>query len=204
MKLKMNGPLEPNDAPPSYEEVGQHPSRDQLFDSAEWEDVSPSLSILFAPTLDAALYGENGTEWSASLHVKVKDLPRLMREGFHWTLVNFHREASFFNKNISEPPLRQSGWSCSRTYYLSDLDEDDPQWTAKLMVCARERQVLTRFRLVELRPELVFYTLAWNPECREQFYYTFDRHDPEKNFNAIYDDMPLEGWWPWPKRQASN
>ena len=30
--------------------------------------------------------------------------------------------------------------------------------------------------------------------------YAFDAVESGINFNAIYDDMPMEGLWPWPKK----
>lgn len=30
--------------------------------------------------------------------------------------------------------------------------------------------------------------------------YNFERETEMDDVNTIYDEMPLEGWWPWPKR----
>ncbi|KAM3565205.1 hypothetical protein ARSEF4850_001514 [Beauveria asiatica] len=34
--------------------------------------------------------------------------------------------------------------------------------------------------------------------------YHFDRVESDRCFNAILDDTPLEGWWPWPKKEDMN
>jgi hypothetical protein len=33
--------------------------------------------------------------------------------------------------------------------------------------------------------------------------YFWSKWRPEWNYNALYDDMPMEGWWPWPKKETS-
>lgn len=33
--------------------------------------------------------------------------------------------------------------------------------------------------------------------------YLWSRWLKDRNYNAIYDDMPMEGWWPGPKKEAS-
>lgn len=62
---------------------------------------------------------------------------------------------------------------------------------------ARELSVLSAFRIEDLENNM-FVAGAKNE--RRRVVYFFDARDPESNFNVIYDDMPLEGWWPWPKK----
>lgn len=35
---------------------------------------------------------------------------------------------------------------------------------------------------------------------KSEVVYMYDVFRPKENINAIYDDMPLGVWWPWPKR----
>ena len=36
-------------------------------------------------------------------------------------------------------------------------------------------------------------------ELKGHIIYNYRKDKPEESFNAIYDNMPLEGWWPWPR-----
>ncbi|KAK7455540.1 hypothetical protein CaCOL14_012622 [Colletotrichum acutatum] len=115
------------DQPPSYDTVQQQQDQQfQNFDSKEWESVPKNLSIIYTPVPIGA--GDNvsrrGINWEARFRVKAKDLPRLMREGFHWTVANIHREAGYFEYEAKEPIMKEAGWTCTRNYYLSDLSPD--------------------------------------------------------------------------------
>lgn len=64
-------------------------------------------------------------------------------------------------------------------------------------VAAREMSDLSGFRIHNMTINNVVSTKAFTKD-KEQIYH-FDRFCPQKNLNVIYDDMPLQGWWPWPK-----
>ncbi|KAL2884219.1 hypothetical protein SGCOL_000158 [Colletotrichum sp. CLE4] len=189
------------DEPPSYDAV-QQDRQVQNFDTKEWESVPKNLVIVYSPVPigAGANVSREGISWEARLRVKSKDLPRLMREGFHWTVANIHREAGYIEHEAKEPAMVGAGWNCTRNYYLSDLSPDQ-NWTAKLTVCARDIRVLSQFDVAKLRPEQAYAAIAWTNVQPGQYVYNFDCLDPRKNYNAIYDNMPLEGWWPWPKKQ---
>ncbi|KAK1712655.1 hypothetical protein BDP67DRAFT_516440 [Colletotrichum lupini] len=192
------------DQPPSYDTVQQQQDRQfQNFDSKEWECVPKNLSIIYTPVPigAGANISRRGISWEARFRVRAKDLPRLMREGLHWTVANIQREAGFFEHEAKELVMKQAGWTCTRNYYLSDLSPDQ-NWSAKMIVCARDIQVLSQFDMAKLRPEQAYTAIAWSSFHPSHFIYNFERLAPSRNYNSIYDDMPLEGWWPWPKRQS--
>ncbi|KXJ89898.1 hypothetical protein Micbo1qcDRAFT_177086 [Microdochium bolleyi] len=35
-------------------------------------------------------------------------------------------------------------------------------------------------------------------------FYWYSRSDPASSFNTFYDDMPLTGWWPWPRQEMED
>ncbi|KAF9872230.1 aldehyde dehydrogenase (NAD+) [Colletotrichum karsti] len=185
-----------------FTQLKTHP----IFDSKEWKDIPITLTIGLSTTPIPILSGKEATEtraclkWEARLEVKAKDMPRLMREGFHWTTANCHRESTYVNNEIEAGP-REEGWKCARYYFLSDLGKD-PYWTAMLVVLARDIQTLAQFRIDTLRPDMVYTVIGSN--AKSQWIYRFDTLDPSQNFNAIYDDMPLEGWWPWLKDKGKQ
>lgn len=57
--------------------------------------------------------------------------------------------------------LKRRGWKWTRHYSLADLGERR-QWTARLIVFAREALGLARFRVSELSPDMVYAAFAEN------------------------------------------
>ncbi|KPM37141.1 hypothetical protein AK830_g9415 [Neonectria ditissima] len=138
-------------------------------------------------------------EWTAHLNVNAMDLTCLMKEGFHWTEANVKELEGYFTvgRDSLSITAQDNGWNHSRTYFLTDL-ATVPQWTATLEVFAREIQVLSEFRIRHLSIYIIRQVLA--KDSKGQWVYFFDAFEPGVNFNAIYDDTPLEGWWPsWSK-----
>ncbi|KAK2007369.1 hypothetical protein LZ32DRAFT_610387 [Colletotrichum eremochloae] len=177
----------------------------QHYDSPAWRNLKPNVCFLFDPKLPNSEPTEgNIYDWEAKLQAKARDVPRLLREGFYWNTANVDWEAGYIQLDLStdDEPGAADYWSCSRTFFLSDLS-DDPQWTAKLVVYAAKTSVLSRFTLSSINMDTMNWATAWRKVNEqgnnEQWVYTWDRYDPEENFNAIYGDMPLKGWWPWPR-----
>jgi hypothetical protein len=52
----------------------------------------------------------------------------------------------------------------------------------------------------DLSPDHIYEVKAWN-WCGE-LVYTYSAFQLVKSINSIYDDIPLDGWWPWPKAAA--
>lgn len=167
----------------------------QPFNSKSWKSIPVGLAIVFAsdPVLES---GENAT-WVARLVVKTGNIVGLMKGGFHWSSKNVHSEASHFDMKVNDPELSRYGRDFSRTFYLSD-SRTPVSWTAKFEVAANESSDLARFKINDLELGQIQQADAWN--TNGQLIYHYRRHDQNNNFNAIYDDLPLEGWWPWPKQ----
>ncbi|KAF9880371.1 hypothetical protein CkaCkLH20_02325 [Colletotrichum karsti] len=195
------------DEPPRYEDIQpRRRPRIQKFDSAQWQGGKPNLIfMLLSSPSESSITARQNIEWVAQLHVKARDLPRLMREGFYWNLDNFCLESTYIEEKIDSGGPANVGFTCTRNYYLSDIDHgNNAQWAAKLSVYARNVGTLSRFRLPNLQLGHVALVTAIDPRCTGRKLYKFDRFHPDKNFNAIYDDMPMDGWWPWPRRAASD
>ncbi|OHW94377.1 hypothetical protein CSPAE12_07000 [Colletotrichum incanum] len=81
-------------APTQYDAIS-HVHRVQHYDSPAWQDHDHNACFVFYLSLPG---GDNTEvdvlEWEARLRVKARDVPRLMREGFHWTVANFDLEAT--------------------------------------------------------------------------------------------------------------
>lgn len=59
---------------------------------------------------------------------------------------------------------------------------------------------LAKFRTHHLSTATVtvYCASAWNEMGRSIYKYDYRR--PDDNYNCIYDDKPLRGWWPWPNK----
>ncbi|KAI8691778.1 hypothetical protein LRP88_09042 [Fusarium phalaenopsidis] len=160
------------------------------------DEMAWALDIIFVSDLDVP--DDTMPEWKAYLRVSAHDVPRLMREGFYWSEVNVDQERGEYASYPREenPSLPRF----CRTYYLDDL-EDDPQWMAQLTVHSHELHVLSKFRLRDLRVEDILSAMAFRPRSHRVYYY--HARKPQHCINAIYDNMPLKGWWPWPKEEEA-
>ncbi|KAI0817031.1 hypothetical protein GGR55DRAFT_693348 [Xylaria sp. FL0064] len=157
-------------------------------------------------------------DWLAGLEVKCPDVPRLMREGFHWDASNvikeegyveFNREYPeeagitklgriwqwFFPVTVQESSRRIQG---TRWYFLKDLNQP-PRWAASVAVQAVDARILYNFDLSQLSRGLIRSVWASDQFQHQIYGYRFDL--PTVRVNMIYDKMPMEGWWPWPRRE---
>jgi hypothetical protein len=143
--------------------------------------------------------------WHALMNIQADDVPRLMRDGLHWTEANLDREAGYvdFNPQVSFHPPPPPFVKFIRVYYLRDLNKK-PQWTAKMSVFFSNADQLSQFQFRDLKLDQI--TLCDAKAADNKLLYAYHRiPNAEKiNFNTIYDDLPLEGWWPWPKRSMKD
>ena len=80
----------------------------------------------------------------------------------------------------------------------SDNDTPSPSWVGWLTVIFPSAEAISRFRLQDLSPDHVCSASAWN--TRGDLIYHFNCRVSGKDYNCIYDDKPLDGRWPWPKK----
>ncbi|KAJ8132228.1 hypothetical protein O1611_g1391 [Lasiodiplodia mahajangana] len=154
------------------------------------------------------LYALRCQKWIAFLDVKCDDVPRLMREGFFWDASNAIQKEGFLTVENKSHANDWSGAS-TRWYFLTDTRQDR-LWVASLTVRATDLNVLYNFKLSQLSRELVRSVWASNQDGREIYgYQAYTSPDlvnktpesPMMGFNVIYDGMPMEGFWPWPRKE---
>ncbi|KAJ0358734.1 hypothetical protein COL154_008895 [Colletotrichum chrysophilum] len=190
--------------PPPNRNSLSHPHRVQHYDSQPWKNIEPQA--IFAWNSPHPLAPQTGTEprMQVRLCVKTTDLKRLMREGFFWATENFNFKATYthtFDPRKEPKQLAQMGWTCARNFFLSDL-EDDPFWTAKMSVYARDRVTLDSFAVTGLSRKNMSWARAWAKDGTSGYVedlYKWVCGSPESSYNKIYGNLPLDGWWPWPK-----
>ncbi|KAI1186065.1 hypothetical protein F5B17DRAFT_441350 [Nemania serpens] len=142
-------------------------------------------------------------DWGAILHIKCSDVPRLMREGLYWDTDNIITEDGYVQRVpdlLSSNFQRvQKAWVGIRYYFLTDLQQP-PRWTASIEVYLLSYETLHSFDVSQLSRDKIRFGEALN-QSRELIYeYYHDR--PQLCHNAIYNNMPMEGQWPWPRRDA--
>ncbi len=217
------------------------------------DEQRPSMVFKFCPD-PSKPYRVMDHDWLAGLEVKCPDVPRLMREGFHWDADNVVREEGYLEINEEEPTeagvrrtestrwydlhqprlwiasllgLMREGfhWGAptvikdggylginkegprqagvrriegTRWYFLKDLHQP-PRWIASLAVRAVDVRILYNFDLCQLSRELI--RSVWASNQFQQAIYGYESYRPTVRFNMIYDKMPMEGWWPWPRKE---
>ncbi|KAI0550757.1 hypothetical protein F4679DRAFT_583128 [Xylaria curta] len=142
-------------------------------------------------------------DWIAVLMVKSHDVPRLMREGFYWDSANVIREEGYIDQDFTVAGYRQDRkyWSGTRHYFLKDLQQP-PCWIAPIEVFALNSTTLYQFDLSRSSRENTQWAAAIN-QSGHQIYHWHYRF-PGSWFNVAYDNMPVEGWWPWPKKYQAT
>ncbi|CAH0047628.1 unnamed protein product [Clonostachys solani] len=121
--------------------------------------------------------------WKAKLFVKAKNIPRLMRQGFHLSVADLipgSGEVHFYDEERAKEDT--SG---------------DPEWTATLEVFAKSYFTVMSFRLGWITPDTVFMASAFRWDEKQVYQACTSRSS--HSFNTLFDEMPTGGWWPAPK-----
>ncbi|KAI0413168.1 hypothetical protein F5X98DRAFT_391204 [Xylaria grammica] len=143
------------------------------------------------------------------MDVKCSDVPRLMREGFHWDDSNVIKEEGYLQYGKTNADA--NSWDLLSTiwYFLADIDQPR-RWIACLAVKALNDNTLYNFNLSQLSRETIRSVSASNQDRQHIYgYISFTPADKLSNtaesamlgFNMIYDKMPMEGFWPWPRER---
>ncbi|KAI0548049.1 hypothetical protein F4679DRAFT_597097 [Xylaria curta] len=186
-------------APPPYEETSSLPHQVQRQPGPAMsgkfyrdDEQRCSMWMAFYPDLSKDITKQ---DWAAILKVKCSYIPRLMREGFYWNDANVVREDGYVDLN---PTNRYSkNWSGIRHYFLRDLQQP-PLWIATVEILAVNKEILCRFDLNQLSRKKMHQAGATSQYGHMVYSWVYGY--PQTSFNAIYDDRPMKGWWPWPRK----
>ncbi|KAI0104270.1 hypothetical protein GGR51DRAFT_572733 [Nemania sp. FL0031] len=191
--------------PPPYTQFSQNRQQPGPATSGQWywkDKRRQTIKFIYCadPSRDW-----NTQAWAAYLLVKCSDVPRLMREGFYWDSGNSVHEDGYIGSKIPSniPLFRRQGepWAFTRHYFLRDLKHPE-RWIATIEVYAVHLETLSHFDLSQLSPGTVRLGTAYSELGKDIYQYYYGR--PQLCFNAIYDDMPMEGQWPWPRGHAEG
>lgn len=180
---------------------------------SDWQTQEYNMAIFFGSDIENAIYDKNewqprsnSLDWQARLEITAKDIPSLMKHGFYCGEANVQPKKGYmlFQEELRElrdDVTKSDDWVYGRCYSLRDLGHD-PQWVASLWVYAHEISELAQFRVKQLAREDIFS--AWALDSEGRTLYNFDYNCPDDSINVIYDDMPMEGLWPWPRKAEGS
>jgi hypothetical protein len=137
--------------------------------------------------------------WGATLYIVARDLPDLMRNGFHWDESNINHGRGYMKVGTASlrPCLRRiyanSPETQTRYYHLEDRS---PQcrWFGVIEVTHYRMDELQSFDVSCITPDRVHQAIAWNPQDEEVFF--FHAEITHKNYNAVLArGTPMKGFW---------
>lgn len=167
--------------PPSWDQAGSSP-------------VLGRVVFIFAQDIDE-LRNETPLDqmsgWTAQLDLFTCDLPSLLRNGLFLTCENVKEQENY----VKHSHMEGVGLWYNRCYTVTNST-----WSGNLNVCARTVKPIANFRLHHLSPDNVFVATAANHESNSV--YSYGVRYPDYKANFMYDDMPLDGLWPWPKKEG--
>ncbi|KAI6780870.1 uncharacterized protein J7T54_007350 [Emericellopsis cladophorae] len=128
--------------------------------------------------------------WGAKMLIWSENVLRLMRMGFHWSPTNIVPGIG----DVKLHPPKEITSKHSRLYFAAGK-----RWICYLIVSARapprRSSTLTCTGPHWVNAILSGQTPGPGPASRS----TMNESRSKTCFNALYADMLLSGWWPWPK-----
>ncbi|VUC29582.1 unnamed protein product [Clonostachys rosea] len=178
----------------------------KIYDS-EHPSTKSSLILEFKPKTSPKRFftKATGPRWHAMMRIRAKNVPRLMRDGyFRWSSRNYCEGSSALRLDDNLWPERlgcDDSWRQTRTYALKD-DGDDPEWHATLAVVSKDRSTVLNFDLDMITFDTIHTVKAYNWSGEQV--YEANQSNPIDNFNLIYPNIVLGGWWGGPKRASKQ
>jgi hypothetical protein len=143
---------------------------------------------------------EEANPWRAELSICINDLPALMKTGLFLSDANVDTKHSCIVAGEDVTPMAgEKRWAYERQYYIEHVEGNTLQWKGTLRVVSMSLEVLREFRIGRLSADMVCLAVALNTDG--QAAYHFNANYSQDNFNALLDDLPLKGLWPWPKEK---
>lgn len=144
--------------------------------------------------------------WGAILTVWCPGgVPHVVRDGFFRAAgYTLEREASCSSyRALDRQDPAYGDFRYARVWAVDDdmsggrADESERRF-ARLEVLAADRDVLARFPVDELKPRQIAFAMAWNPAGQLVYCYDYAT-EPAWDIHCIPQDLPLSGWWSWPR-----
>ncbi|KAF5614432.1 uncharacterized protein FSUBG_312 [Fusarium subglutinans] len=137
------------------------------------------------------------TGWQARLVLYTSDIVGLMRKGLYVSQKNVIVEESCLT-------MRPHQQEHNTYYYDRRFTLTGPSWKGSLVVTTLSCPIVTNFRVEHLSADKVYQCYASDYFKSRCWAYNFMIEKPEVNANYILDDTPLEGLWPWPRKECTT
>ncbi|KAF5537047.1 actin-binding FH2 [Fusarium mexicanum] len=171
--------------PPPYQEV----TAPKVWKVELWFGSDPDLLRQEPPVV------QMDTGWEAHLKLSTIDIVGLMREGLYVSEDNVIVQESCLT--MHPDPQEYQTHCYDRHFALSG-----PGWEGNLVVTTLGLPVASGFRVEHLSADKVFLCKARDLSKEGSRAYHF-LINGEENANYILDDTPLEGLWPWPRKEPT-
>ncbi|CAH0057540.1 unnamed protein product [Clonostachys solani] len=201
--------------PPSYADTQLATEKETYWEKIrprDWADMDlswhnhpsekSSLILEFKPKPGQKRLFRDASEphWHAMMRIRAKNVPRLMRDGyFQWSPRNYCEGSSALRLDDKLWPERlgcDESWRQTRIYALKD-EGDNPEWHATLAVVSKERFTVLNFDLGIITLDTIHVVKAYN--WKGEQVYEASQSRPAENFNLIYPNIVLGGWWGGPE-----
>lgn len=168
-----------------------------------------NLEFYFADKPPSTLEDTDESSWYAHMKIHAKNIPRLMKYGFHWSpsTVLRGRSSANFHDQISGYWRNPKGITGARQYLIEDRSRisDEKQWVGAINVYSLNGKRDTAlangsFDFNDLSTKTIFICegLSWKKEMK----YWYSSTNPGFCLNSFYGDMPLAGIWPKVQRST--
>lgn len=171
--------------------------------------------------------GDVNADWSAVLRIWTWDVPGLMRQGLFWSEDNIVPEEGSVLTSEDFHTSTAGVWEgsqrdCARAYSLVSRGDTSVHWVGSLVVAFRREAQIARFSVNGLGRRNVYRMEALEHRVFNPYQVSGDSTDLQSRsnqaghvalcyrwewdrthiaFNAMFDNMPMEGWWPWPRKE---
>ncbi|KAF6820112.1 hypothetical protein CPLU01_12837 [Colletotrichum plurivorum] len=159
-----------------------------------------NIAFCFYSSLDtskSSAHGLQSSRWEARLMVDARDVSSVMRKGFWFSPEHEVKESGCILLDTLPTVFKDTPWKHPRRYIFAD---PKMQWTAHLIVAAKDTADLASFKVPELRLDQMYYDWANNKQG--MMVYQYCAYTPERNFNTMHEGMTMDGLWPWPRAAA--
>ena len=135
--------------------------------------------------------------WAARLTVHTDDITTLMKSGFRLSENTVKKSKGHI---VVDREVQPQFKPRHIRKYAFEGRATGIKWKASLSVYAHKVGELSRFRAESLSADNVGAAVATDKQGNTVYH--FSVVSPDDSFNAMYDDMPMEGLWPWPRVQV--
>lgn len=149
--------------------------------------------------------GKAHPHWRAELLVVARNIPNLMRHGFHISRADLipgaERVRMYYERSRTNTYSLDPSWEHGKTFFFKHAGPS-PEWTARLEVFTQTYDLARSFELDWVTADTVIQAFAYHWDWT--LVYNASPVRANTSFNIIFDRLPMGGWWPVPKEMQTT